>query len=80
MDKNVKPIHTQKRQNPCLNCAFVCDRVYFSRWRNTVCSAATNRKTLIKTSLRRGFLFSGLPKKRCLLTYWQWMRLACGIL
>ncbi|PRW39802.1 hypothetical protein CSC04_0429 [Enterobacter roggenkampii] len=28
-----------------------------------MCSAATNRKTLIKTSLRRGFLFSS-PNKR----------------
>jgi hypothetical protein len=28
-----------------------------------VCSAATNRKTLIKTSLRRGFLFSEQPGK-----------------
>jgi AAA+ ATPase superfamily predicted ATPase len=31
-----------------------------------VCSAATNRKTLIKTSLRRGFLFSDLPHKKLL--------------
>ncbi|MCW4872054.1 hypothetical protein M7793_13445, partial [Enterobacter hormaechei subsp. hoffmannii] len=31
MDKFWKAIHTQKRQNPCRNCAFVFDRVYFLR-------------------------------------------------